>query len=441
MRSGCSFAVVAALALIAGSTQAQPDGPQLGPIAKAEKSISREGEGSRRAALNARERQAFDQAVWSKLSDWQNGKALTGTDTSGKVVLIVTWTDYLPTGRKASQAAVRIAEAHKDNVVVVMAHSSQDWANAGKPKSSAGNLLVAHDAKGEFRSAINADLDPDFYVLDRAGSLRFADITAESVDAAVDMLVKESKEDAANINSRMADEAAGILKVFKKSEAINSKGTFVEIPELPFPAPKEDDYNAVKWPPRPQDDSKIQNDPKAELPSKQIPLPSTGWYPSKPELKGRAVLVYEWTPHGSFTYEQFMPEMDDLQRKYGRDLVIVGVMCNFESVGSAKLTPDQRDPKKLMDRFDEICRTRKFEHYLVPSLDSEPYKIINQDSAASPWPAMMVLSSDGWCRWWQHEKAKINGFAALDEIIKKDPGIIARRRVEEEWLKAHKDGN
>ncbi len=440
MRSGRAVATIACLSLLAGLAQAQIEAPQLGPIAKAEKSISREGEGPRRATLDARERKAFDPATWSKLSDWQNGKGLTSTDTAGKVVLIVTWTDYLPTGRKAVQTATRIADKHKDNIVVVMAHSQQDWTNAAKPKAGAGNLLVAHDAKGEFRSTISADLDPDFYVLDRAGNLRYADVTAESVDAAVDQLVAESKDDAANINGRLSDEAAGILKDFKKSQAINSAGTFVEIPELPFPAPSESDYNNVKWPPRPADENKLQQDPRAELPSKQIPLPSTGWYPSKPELKGRAVMVYEWTPNASGSFDQLMPIMDNYQRKYGRDVVIVGVMCNFEGIGTGKFTPEQRDPKRLMERFDDICRTRKFEHYLVPSLDSEPYKIINADSAGTILPAFMMLSSDGWCRWWQHDQAKVNGFAALDEIIKKDPGIIARRKVEEEWLKAHKAG-
>ncbi|MFO0832226.1 MAG: hypothetical protein U0637_10350 [Phycisphaerales bacterium] len=426
-----------ALSLMAGQVFAQVEGPQPGPLAKAEKAVAREGEGPRRATLDGGERKPFDSLAWAKLSDWTNGKALTQTDTAGKVVLIVTWTDYLPTGRKAVQTAVRLADKYKNDLVVVMAHSAQDWENAAKPKAAAGTLLVAHDAKGEFRGAINADMDPDFYLLDRAGNMRYADVIAEAVDGAVDQLVKESSDDAANINKRLDDERAALLREFKRSQAINKDGTFVEIPELPFPAPSESAYNDVKWPPRPADEQKLQNDPKAELPAKQIPLPTAGWYPKKPELKGRVIFAYEWNPYVSSSFARIMAQMDDLQRKYGRDVVCVGIMINAESFNGRKFTNEQRDPKKMMERFDDICKSREFAHYLVPSMDSDPFRVLQPDSTETTLPAFMVISSDGWCRWWQHEQAKINGFAALDEILKTDPGVLARRQVEEEWLKTH----
>lgn len=443
MRSGCC---VALLALCAGSAVAQLNlATEAGPLAKAERGVTREGEGARRQRLDAMERTPFDPATWAKLSDWQNGKALTGTDTTGKVVLIVTWTDYLPTGKKAVQTANRLAAKHKDDLIVVLAHSQQDWAGAQKPTTAAGTLLVAHDAKGEFRTALGADLDPDFYLIDRAGQVRYADIVAESVDAAVAMLTKESKDDAANINSRLSDEAGKLEKDVRRSRAINAQGTFVQIPELPFPQPTEKDYTDADWPRRPRDTARLDRDPNAQLPAKQITLPGTGWYPSKPETKGRAVLIYTWHPSFENSFKD-MPQLDQWQRQFGRDLVIVGAMVSADSVGDKKLTDEEKSQPRLMERFEQITHSRQFEHYLVPSLDTNPWTAANDNSFGGgdqriAIGAVCILSSDGYCRWWTHEEAQGSGLAALRQVIENDPGIRARRKVEEEWLKANKAGD
>ncbi len=416
--------------------------PEPGPIAKTETGVTREGEGARRTALNTRERQAFDPATWAKLSDWKNGKALTSTDTAGKVVLIITWTDYLPTGKRAVQAATRVAEKYKDDAIVVLAHSQQDWANAVKPQPAAGTLLVAHDEKGEFRKALDVDQDPDFYVIDRAGQLRFADITAEAVDGAVAALAKETKDEASSISTRLSDEAAKIDREFRRTSAINAEGTFVAIPELAFPAPSESDYTAVDWPPRPADEAKIDKDPRAELPTKQIQLPSVGWYPNKPELKGRAVLLYTWNPYYSGGFDS-MPVLDQWQRQFGRDVVMVGVMVSAAGINGNRLTDEQQKPEKMMERFRDVCKSRQFEHYLVPSLDSNPWTVLNENGATEAKNvigAVVILSSDGYARWWSHEKSRVAGLAALRDIIEIDPAITARRKVEAEWLKAHPKG-
>jgi thiol-disulfide isomerase/thioredoxin len=423
-----------------GTLLAQP--AQLGPIASSERSILREGEGSRRALLDARERMPFDPTTWAKLSDWKNGAGLTATDTKDKVVLVCTWTDYLPACKRAVQAAQRVAARHaSDGVIVVLVHSSDFWDKASKPMPTGGTLLVAHDSKGEFRKALDVDHDPDFYVIDRAGQLRYADIMPDSVDAAVAHLVKETPENATSIVQRLDDERMGIDREFRRTSANNQNAKFVDIPEQSFAMPSEEDYAKVNWPKRPADESKLDRDPNAQLPTKVIELPKTGWYPKQPELKGRAVMLYVWSPHIGFSYYDVMPEVDRMQRQFGRDVVVVGVMCDFSTMNSYKLTDDQRNHEKLMQRFDDICKTRKFEHSLVPSLDVNPYLVINENVTEVPAPGLMILSSDGTCRWWQHEKSQINPLAALAKIIELDPGIQARKRAEEEWLKTHKGGN
>ena len=155
-----------------------------------------------------------------------------------------------------------------------------------------------------------------------------------------------------------------------------------------------------------------------------------------PDIAGLARVLEE---HGVFGASRNLG-LSRIQRQYGRDIVVVGVMVNWEATSDRKFTDEQRDPKKLMERFDSMCRSFKFEHYLVPSLDSDPYKVINEDVQATPIPGLMILSSDTTCRWWQHEKARVNGFAALADILNVDPGVVARRKVEAEWLKARKGG-
>jgi hypothetical protein len=428
------FVSAALLAFMAGFAQAQT--PTVGPLATAERAVSREGEGSRRTSLDSKERKPFDSALWAKLSDWQNGKALTNVDTQGKVVLIATWTDYLPTGKRAVQIAKSMADKYKGDVTVVLVHADQDWANATKPKAGEGaTLLVAHDATGQFRKTLDIDQDPDFYVIDRAGQLRFADITNEAVEPALAMLVAEKTEDATSLTQRLADEASGIDKNARRSAAINSQASLVNIPELPFAKPSEDDYKNAKWPKRPLDESKLDKDPNAELPTKVIPLPDKGWIPNLPPRDGRATLMYILTPHAYYSYHEMMPLMDRIQRQYGRDVVCVGVMCTFERFGSRQATDEEKDPAKLMQRFEEITKARDLEHFMVPSLDTNPYRVINETATVTPLPSYLILSSDGTCRWWVHERSQVNWEAALKQVLEVDPGIKARRAVEEEWLK------
>src|SRR4030095_5940001 len=53
------------------------------------------------------------------------------------------------------------------------------------------------DAQNEFRKALLSTQDPDFYIVDRAGNLRYADVETASVEGAVNFLVDETADTAA----------------------------------------------------------------------------------------------------------------------------------------------------------------------------------------------------------------------------------------------------
>jgi thiol-disulfide isomerase/thioredoxin len=404
--------------------------------------VIREGEGARRTALNAKERKPFDATAWAKLSDWQNGTALTATLTAGKPVLIVTWTDYLPASKRASAVATKVAEKFaKDGLVVVLVHSDKDWASAAKPKSPEGaTLLVAHDKGDAFRKALNVDGDPDFYVIDRAGQLRFADVSANSVEAAVDLVAKESANDAGAINTTLADRAKQVEREALRSQALNHQLDLTKIPELPFPAPAEADYEKAKWPKRPLDESKVNEDRNAEMEAKLVSLPETGWYPSKPNFKGRAILIYEWHPLIR-AFNTFMPDFDQIQKEYGRDLVVVGLLSKVENFNGVKFTTKENSPEELKKGFDRMVKDYNIQHYIAMSPDYSPYTTVTGESS-QPVPSVTLLSTDMRARYWNHpEKSRTSLRAALLSVIQHDPGIIARRKVEEEWIKAQRKGD
>lgn len=51
--------------------------------------------------------------------------------------------------------------------------------------------LIAQDGDRKLMDAFHADSFPDYYLIDREGNLRFADIANQEVDRAVEMLIKE----------------------------------------------------------------------------------------------------------------------------------------------------------------------------------------------------------------------------------------------------------
>jgi hypothetical protein len=411
--------------------------------------ITREGEGPRRAALNQRERKAFPADAWTKLSDWTNGPALTSTTTEGKVVLIVTWTDYLPTARRAVAAASRLAERFgKDGLIVVMVHDSKEWATANKPKAAteAGSLLVAHDATGEFRKALDVDQDPDFYLIDRAGQLRFADITSEAVEAGVSMLLAEKADAAAGVNDRIKQENEATRKAAQRAAAANARADLVQIPELPFPKPSEAEYNKTKWPDRPRDENQ-RDDPKAMVALGEVKLPETGWFPRKPNLDGKVVFAYTWHPGVDISYTELADFIDTMQRQYARDVVFVGVVTMYDSLTGMTLTKDDKDPEKVKERVAKFLEIRNYDHYIALGLENDIHgaalSAAGGSSGTSIVPGIVILSSDGKARYATFPPDKRNIFyrAALDAIVEADPGVRARRKVEAEWLKAQKEKN
>jgi len=154
--------------------------------------VVRSATGERQADMAKMELQAFPADAWGKLTAWAQGDALTPAKLDGKPVLIITWSSWHPASVKALAIGQRMQEKHgKDGLIVVGVHGAMGWDKAADvAKTRGATFLLAHDEKGEFRKALKVSTDPDYYIIDRAGHLRYGALTPGSVEAACDEVVK-----------------------------------------------------------------------------------------------------------------------------------------------------------------------------------------------------------------------------------------------------------
>lgn len=405
----------------------------------------RKGGGETRAKLTAMERKPFDFGLLSKLTDWKNGTAPTAQSLDNKVVLIVTYSDWYKPAARGLAIARKALEAHAaEGLVVIAAHNPEGWKDAAKPAGPTGaTMLLAHDEKGELRKSLLSVQDPNFYLIDRAGQLRFADIANESVEDAVKALLAEKREDASTLNEREAAAKLAKQREELKSASINQDAELLKnIPELPFPQPSEKEYKDVKWPELPKNPNSSSNEPQTE---RRLTMPQGGWSPQQPLTTGRAILIYFWHPAWAATFEQMQPYADLLQRQYQRDVVVIGALTNMDRLGEQGDTQNLSETEKAkrnltaetaMQRINEFRSVRKYEHTMVVDLAGSLLQQSTSDRQI-PIPFVAIASTDGVIRWWGFAGAT-EAKGALDRLLAVDPGIQARRKVEAEYIKAIK---
>lgn len=399
--------------------------------------VVREGSGERRAKLDAMELHPLPPSAWDSLSDWAGGKGPSAADTNGKVVLICTYSDWYQPAQRAWAMARKLSAQHgKNGLVVVGAFQSQGWDAKREAEGlkfaekDAPLILAGHDSKGEFRKAIMSDQDPDFYVIDRSGQVRFADIATESVEEAVKTCVGETMEVASGIKGKLASDAATAAAEAQKSGSIRSEIDLKSIPELPFAEPTAEMYDKARgWPKKERDPNRSSGD---ETAIKILQMPATGaYYKNDPKLKGRAIVVYVWSPDLRSSYEKIMPMMEQIQRQRGRDISVIGAMLRVEDPNTRQPT-DTTPPGDLIKRFiDE----QGIEHSQTVY---NPGMIGNVEQNSTTWiPYVVVASSNGVIRW--EGNPNRDGFrAAIEQVLTADPGVKARREAEEAYIKKQK---
>ncbi len=428
--------------------------------------IAREAIGDRAGRLRAMELEPFDAGLWSQLGEW-TGTPITAASTQGKVVLIGTWASWNTTSTRALAAMNRLAKQHADDGLVVFGlHHPMGWDNAGSAAARA-TFPTAHDADSSWRDALEIDQDPDFYLIDRAGQLRYADIHTSSLSKAVNLLLAESSVEAAGTKGRNADAVEEAERTFRQTRAISRNAAVVDIPSVSFAMPGAEEFSDLKWPESPE--MKPDRNSRRRGQEDWVPpiftLPDTNLYPTaKPDTNGKVMVVYFWNHKIKGRSQQLMqrqlPEMDLLSRRYGRDVVVVGLLTTNQPNDSRRRNrnndneEDRWDPEKLKPVVEENYRLHDLHHTLV--IDDPGFSLIaliqspvNRGQRNSNkdlfWPYAAIITSDGSVRWGGYigqeprQDSSVAGhddfILALNRIIEKDPGVQARREAEDAFIR------
>lgn len=401
--------------------------------------VVREGDGPRRAELDAMERQPVDPRTWEYLTGWTGKAPLTEADMAGKVVLVCTWAKWYPQSMRAMPILEEMTgEYTEDDLIVVAVHHprSFDAADAAT-RAETLKIRVAHDADGKFREALKVDQDPDFFVIDRAGQMRYADIANASVRDAVDELVAESREEATSLNDRLAQAAADRESEFRRTDSINQEVDLRNIPEVTFMAPDPSEYANAAWPRLPRDPNSGSMNQEPTPVAYPLASLATVQPPTLPSPQGRAAVIYFWHPNYPSTYERVVGEMDLLQKSKGRDLIVVGMITPFSSNNYGQQT-DENDPVRLTRIFTDMIRNKRLVHWMGLDLSGAGLGALrgNQYNSGSDRQGAYcaIVSSDGLVRW--HGNPLSGTFeAALEKVLSADPGIRERRAAEAEYIR------
>ena len=122
-----------------------------------------------------------------------DGKPISLDEMHGKVVLVNFWGVWCGPCRHAIPHLKELATEHEnEGLVVIGVHSTLDGHKmAAFVEQEEIKYPVCVDSDEKTTRAFNVDSNPDYYLIDRAGKVRFADLANSELDRAIDMLLQE----------------------------------------------------------------------------------------------------------------------------------------------------------------------------------------------------------------------------------------------------------
>lgn len=134
-----------------------------------------------------------------QVEGWLNtdGKPLTLKQLQGKVVVLDFWGVWCGPCRAAFPHLKEVYEKHKDQgLVVIGVHTTGRGEGMKEYVDESEDVIwpVAVDIDEKTVSAFHVDSYPDYYVIDRSGKLRFADLANAELDRAVETLLEEKSK-------------------------------------------------------------------------------------------------------------------------------------------------------------------------------------------------------------------------------------------------------
>lgn len=409
--------------------------------------VRNEGTGSRRDALD---QMIFQPAPTDDLlaaGDWIGDKP-TAASLSGNPVLVFTFAEWYRPSHTAAMLGKRLKDEHPD-LVIIGVHDSEGWdeAKSFAEKRKLG-FSVALDAEGSIRDSFMVDQDPDVFVIDRAGNLRFADITTDSVAAAVGVVAAESSEEARNAESNQAEAMRSARAAQRRAGGINQSVSLDNLPKIPFTAPTAEQYAATDWPKI--DRELLEEASSIEELTPPFQVPDGEWVNGKPDVEGKIRVAYVWHPDARDVVNDLMVRMEDMHKQQSRDIAVMGFMIpHAENRNSSR---NGRGGGLVTDEFLDIPITKEG---LVRALGSMRFTHSLLANQGSPMPTVggrrggnrnnsdifgrvIIVSSDGRVRrsvelfqeWGDIQQA-------IDHLLRVDPGVKARRAAEARYIRGN----
>jgi len=155
-----------------------------------DRDLEREGEGDRRRDLNAMEGKAAPEI---EVDRWPRGEASSLKGLKGRVVLLQFWSAACGPSRGAVRHLKELHEKYRDKDLVILAIHSAESADRAPEfiREQQIPYAVAVDRKEGTFARYRVDSTPDYYLVDRKGILRFADLANRETERAVVQLLSE----------------------------------------------------------------------------------------------------------------------------------------------------------------------------------------------------------------------------------------------------------
>lgn len=356
--------------------------------------IGREGDAGRREKLAALEGKAFAPEAWKSLTEWVGVEGDAPTPDALKSGGVVAFA-FIDSGSAAAMTMLntltRMQRTQGEGGLSVFAvHPTAGFeelrrlADEGRVR-----IPVARDA-GAFREEMGADDVPDLYLIDRAGQLRFADIETRSLPLAVNLLLRESVEEAVANAAAEAAGGAGEAKVAGSDGAKPSGGK--------QGAPDAAAYASAQWPAHNSGELYASNVQGKKLP---VPLGGERWLTERQDLSGKVIVLDFWATWCGPCLA-VMPALDELQKANPGTLAVLGVAGQGENLNTVN------------------AYLRRSKHSYGQLFDAK--QAVYKSLQVRAIPHVVVLSTDGVVRW-QGNPHLPQFRAAVEQAIKVDPGV------------------